>query len=338
MSLLCRIADVAKRSSVRTMVVGSLVAGLAVASPLATGPTHGQVTAAATGSDGLIELTDEPSRGNLFDRAIEKSRGKEIGPRRGIPINRNGPFTFPRDTVEKKPGNDAWFGVDVSHYTDVDVPFETFARLKIKYVYCKATQGAGGKDGKFAVFWSRLGQLPRGRQVYRGAYHFLTAADDGDAQAQTFLKVLGENGGLQESDMPPVVDLEWDVTGTNGTDRWADQNPDAIIQSTLKWLQRVEKSTGRVPVLYTARSWWLERIGSEQKFAAFSRYSLWIADYSKSSRAVEIPTVPNGAKWALWQFTNSAKLATKFSAGLDASVFKDSEEHFYQQFGVKPFK
>ena len=330
-----------KRSSVRRMVVGSLVAGIAIAGPFGAG----RATAAATGSDGLVELTDEPSRGDLFDRATEKSRsqGIEIGSRRGIPVTRNGPFTFPRDatvnSAGQKSGTDAWFGVDVSHYTDADVPFEIFAKLKIKYVYCKATQGAGGKDGKFALFWSRLGQLPRGSQVYRGAYHFLTAAEDGDAQAQTFLKVLGENGGLQKTDMPPVVDLEWDVAQTDGSDRWAGQNPNAIIQSTLKWLERVERSTGRLPVLYTARAWWLERIGSEEKFAAFSRYGLWIADYSKSSRAVEIPTVPNGAEWALWQFTSSAKLAApKFKPSFDASVFKGSAERFYQQFGVTPFK
>jgi lysozyme len=125
--------------------------------------------------------------------------------------------------------------------------------------------GTGGKDGKFVLFWSRIGQLPRGSQVYRGAYHFLSAADDSDAQAQaqTFLKVLGENGGLQKSDMPPVVDLEWDVAQADGPDHWANLTPDAIIKSTLKWLQRVEKITGRLPALYTAHAWWLERIGSE---------------------------------------------------------------------------
>lgn len=72
--------------------------------------------------------------------------------------------------------------------------------------------------------------------------------------------------------------------------------------------------SGRIPTLAKRSSIHMMLLGSliagdcrSWSVAAFSRYGLWIADYSKSSRAVEVPTVPNAARWTLWQFTSSAK-------------------------------
>jgi lysozyme len=137
--------------------------------------------------------------------------------------------------------------------------------------------------------------------------------------------------------MPPVVDLEWDIAVKNGPDRWAGTDPDDIINKTLSWMNYVESKTHRKPVLYTARAWWDERIHDEGKFAKFANYKIWIADYSKSSRGIEVPKVPNKEKAALWQFTESARLSTGFGGGLDANIYKDSEEHFYEDFQTQKF-
>jgi lysozyme len=307
----------------------------AVCIAYAQGPQSPQPDTAA-----LTELTDEPSRADLF-QLIVAAQQPAPQPGQAIPFNLYGPFTFPADAVfdvvENKPRTNSIFGIDISHYTLSSIPLQQLALMKVRYCYAKATQGTSFKDGKFAGFWSGLGQLSGNAAVHRGAYHFLTAAGAGLDQAKTFVKFLNDNGGMKPTDMPAVLDLEWDIVRQGGPDRWVGQDPDAIIQKALDWLKYVGEQTGRTPMLYTARAWWRERIGSEQKFSRFDGYKIWIADYSKSSRAVEVPGVPNGAPAALWQFSESAKLAGGFAGSVDANIYKNTEDKFYSDFNLQRF-
>jgi lysozyme len=207
----------------------------------------------------------------------------------------------------------------------------------VTFVYAKVSQGVTGKDAKFAEFWKRLGKLQKGHEVHRGAYHFLSSSTDAIAQANTFLTLLEQNGGLAATDMPPVLDLEWDSRRTDPTDQWKNHTADQILDKTMKWLEHVQKKTGRAPLVYTNSVWWRERIGSEQKFAALKGFPIWIADYSTSARAVEVPRVPNKTPWALWQFTDGALVGTTFKNGLDANIFKGSKKDFHAAFKVSPF-
>jgi lysozyme len=320
---------------------------LALASSFCTNPIskpdHNTLLSTGDTLADLSNLRDEPSRADLFKRVKTASgaTGREINPRTHVPFKLLGPFVFPTDAIYDRVTDarreNCSFGVDISHYTPTDVPLEKFSGLKIRFVYCKATQGATLKDGSFGFFWKRLGALPVHRRVLRGAYHFLSVDDDSEAQATTFMRVVSEHGGIQPTDMPPVVDLEWDVVRPDGHDRWEGHDPDQIINSTLRWMELVEAKTGRAPMLYTSNAWWQERIGSGDKFDRFSKYRIWIADYSRSSRAVESPEVPNGRSWALWQFTDSARLRRDFESELDASIYENTEGRFDDVFDVRRF-
>lgn len=300
---------------------------------------------------GLTDLTDDLSRQDLFaeirraNAATDSSGAKESEQF----FNLYGPFRFPNDvavnTALNKPREDSLFGVDISHYTSSAFPIEQLSMRKILFLYMKATQGTGLLDSKFANFWSRAGKLPHGSQVHRGAYHFLTSGDPhvpaaawGQAQAATFIKVIKANGGLLPTDMPPVVDLEWDKATKDGPDRWKSRKPAEIIAMVQAYLTVVAAELHRTPMIYTAQSWWHERIGSETQFAAFSAYPLWLADYSKSSRASEVPTTINDARWTLWQFTEAATMAMGFSGAFDANIFKGKSETFYTSLGVVEFQ
>ena len=290
-------------------------------------------------SSQLQDLTDEPSRGDLFNRLAPPPPPRPPGAMSTYSLKIKF-FRFPADTtldtVENKPRLNSLFGIDISHYTSKDIHFDQFAGQNVKYVYMKATQGTQSKDDKFKGFWSRAAALPAGRNVHRGAYHFMSAQGDAARQAQVFLAILKENGGLKPTDMPPVVDLEWDVA-KDGSDRWAGQSPQAILQKVQTWLDVVEDATGRTPMIYTSTPWWQQRIGLEAaKNSGFSRYAIWIADYSNSSKGVEIPQVPNKTAWAMWQFTNNAHLGESWE-GLDASIFKGTERQFYRTFHVAKF-
>lgn len=295
----------------------------------------------------LKDLVNEPSRTQLFKLEVAAAKA-EATPEEKQSIKRfalkYGVFKFPLDARDDfvadppKKRVDSIFGIDLSHHTPDVFPLETLLLKEISYVYLKASQGTGFKDGKFATYWARLDKVPVAQRVHRGAYHFLSHDSDGKAQAQTFLRVLAANGGLKPTDMPPVLDLEWDKAKTDAPDRWIGKTPQQILASAKAWLQEVEKQTGRKPMLYTARSWWRERMGSESSITELDGYSIWIADYSKSSRAVEVPKMPAQAKWVLWQFTDSAQLTAGYSKGFDANIFKGSPEQFYQTFDLRPFQ
>jgi len=100
----------------------------------------------------------------------------------------------------------------VSHYTKPNIPLHALRESQISFVYANSTQGVLHKDGQFSFFWKALDELPHKKKVRRGAYHLLTAHEDAAAQAGTLLKLLTANGELTSTDMPPVLDLEWDKT------------------------------------------------------------------------------------------------------------------------------
>lgn len=289
----------------------------------------------------LQELTTQPSRKALYKLVAADHKQTTPPSDASVEIyNLYGPFAFPTDAIfdvkEKKPRENSIFGVDLSHYTPDDFPIESLRKREVMFAYLKATQGTGFKDGKFAAFWARLGKLPQGQQVHRGAYHFLSAGTNGAAQATTFIDFLSQNGGLQATDLPPVMDLEWDKENADAPDRWAALTPDQIVATTKAWLKTVEQKTGRKPMIYTSWSWWKGRIGQE-RLQEFAGTPLWIADYSESARAIEVPTLPAGTQWTLWQFTESATMAAGFQGDFDANIFKGSPAQFYQRLNVQPF-
>jgi len=223
-------------------------------------------------------LKDEPSRAELFEQFIvpknksDQERAFELV----------GPFVFPTDTTYDPTKNasrpNALFGIDVSHYEGPTIRFDILRDQNVRFVYAKATQGVGYKDGQFAQYWAALGALPAEKKVWRGAYHFLSSSDDPVAQADSFVNFLDQNGGLQPADLPPVLDLEWDIATKDGPDRWQQHDPDKIIQIVLAWLDRVKARTQKVPIVYTARSWWHDRGIPEESFSLLKDYKIWIAD------------------------------------------------------------
>lgn len=275
--------------------------------------------------DGWTPLENEPSRQELL--SLTKSAL--------IPEFIQKSFVFPANTfvdANNVPRKNNIFGIDISHYTPSDLPFDQLVSQNIHYVYAKATQGTSYKDAKFAQFWDAMAKLPASKKVFRGAYHFLSASDDPKTQAERFVAFINLHGGLKADDLPPVMDLEWDIAVANGPDRWLKQKPAVIVTAALTYLQRVQELTGRTPVIYTARSWWRSVGIAESEIQKFSQYPIWIADYSNSALASEVPAVPNKAKPALWQFSSTSKLTGSFKSGLDANIFYGTEAEFLSTF------
>ncbi len=333
----------------------SLIACLLL-SMIGAGGVQAQPSPTDAASLGLTELSDDMSRQQLFAEIQATDRkgspGEVARADEAVQtFNLVGPFRFPGDAAYdstlNKPRINSLFGVDVSHYTSTSFPIELLSVRNVLFLYMKATQGSTGLDGKFASFWKRAGDLPQGRRVHRGAYHFLSACQGTDCrvpaakwgklQADTFIKVINANGGLLATDMPPVVDLEWDKASSTGPDRWQNRSAEDIEGVVDAFVTEVQAQLGRTPMIYTARSWWNGRMGTTLMTAAMKSATWWLADYSKSSRAGEDPRTISNTPWALWQFTDSGTMATGFNSGFDTNIWKGAPSEFYRRLAVQEF-
>jgi lysozyme len=301
-------------------------------------------------------LTDDASRADLFSLMVEYSQGAAPPQEKQLyayPLA----FKFPHDALwthpvlQKIPRANQVFGIDLSHH-NVDncrcvVDWSLLRRQEVRYAYLKASQGLRYVDPEYHSYRKGAKALPSNMAIHTGAYHFLTAAGDPAAQAQNFLAYIGNT--VSNADLPPALDLEWDtrvgpdrkwILGPDGKklDHWSSIAGADILRRAIVWLKAVEKATGRKPIVYTNGEWWKQRIGNESRISELARYDVWIADYSKTGRAVEVPFVPSKAPWKLWQFTANAQFrdgGIGRASSVDASVFNGTYSQFSSAMGVE---
>ena len=179
-------------------------------------------------------------------------------------------------------------GIDVSHYKKM-IDWAEVKNAGVKFAYIKATEADSFVDPRFDFNWTRA----RKAGIIRGAYHFFRPLTDPVAQANHFLKIVGNI--LHSTDLPPVLDVE--------------TYPDFIeaeyrklrVQERIErigiWLSIVEKETGKIPIIYTNYYSWFDYIGNTDQFV---RNPLWIAAYQ-----VKTPKIParnwGGKGWTFWQ-------------------------------------
>ena len=148
----------------------------------------------------------------------------------------------------------------------------------IKFVFIKATEGAGMKDPMFKQNWEAAGE----RNIQRGAYHFFRSSKDGELQARNFINTVGE---LRHSDLPPVLDIETIHLGCSRK---------LLNQRALQWLKTVSEAYGRKAIVYSSESFIRDMLDKE----ITDNYPIWIAHYGVSS--------PDTDNWDFWQFTDRA--------------------------------
>ena len=90
-------------------------------------------------------------------------------------------------------------GVDVSAYQG-DIDWSTLEDQGVYFAFIKATEGEDYTDDKFEENWKNI----ESTGIRRGAYMFWQFGEDGDKQAQYFIKTVSSG----KNDLPPVIDLE----------------------------------------------------------------------------------------------------------------------------------
>lgn len=149
--------------------------------------------------------------------------------------------------------------------------------------------------------------------LVRGAYHFARPSrpvvDDARAEARHFARVIARD--LGPGSLPPALDLE-QSGGLSRTE---------LVTWTRTFLDTLEAQTGRLPMIYTYKSFWRVNMGDSR---AFHRYPLWLAYYNSSLGGL----VGDWPRHAIWQYSAGGRVPG-ISGNVDMNLFNGSRAQLH---------
>ena len=197
-------------------------------------------------------------------------------------------------------------GIDVSHHQDnidwKEVKAMQVQKIRIDFVFIKATEGLGRVDNTFRRNWFSA----REAGIPRGAYHYFLPNKSGKAQAENFISTIQ----LEKGDLPPVLDIE-----TTGGASIED-----IQQRTQDWLTMIEKEYKVRPIIYTNVDFYKNFLAGK-----FDDYPLWIAHYLVQDK----PRIDR--HWTFWQHNESGRV-NGIDTTVDFNVFNGDSTEFSKLF------
>ncbi|MET0394981.1 MAG: GH25 family lysozyme, partial [Chitinophagaceae bacterium] len=175
------------------------------------------------------------------------------------------------------------YGIDISKYQG-NIVSDIISKDALSFVICKATEGETYTDPDFSTNWQAI----KAKNLIRGAYHFYHTDDDPVVQARFFIQTL-QAGGMSNTDLPPILDIE---TGSLG----GTINTTDIQNNALTFLTQVEQLSQRTPILYSSLYFANKYLDNP----AFARYPLWIAEYSGGITPL-LPQAWQQKGYIIWQ-------------------------------------
>jgi GH25 family lysozyme M1 (1,4-beta-N-acetylmuramidase) len=103
--------------------------------------------------------------------------------------------------------------------------------------------------------------------------------------------------GASFKNVPVLLDIEWDpYVNTDHTNSCYGLTKSAMVQWIAGFDKEVQAKTGRLPIIYTAKSWWQTCTGAS---TAFGQIPIWPSDPNTPGS----PLLPAGwTNWAFWQY------------------------------------
>ena len=205
-------------------------------------------------------------------------------------------------------------GVDVSkwqHPSPNSIDWKAAAAGGKEFAFIKSTEGT--EPGNDNLDSDVKGARAAGLHI--GLYHKARPAMDATAQADAFAESVLEVGGEQ---LPPVLDFELDEG----------KNAEQLAAWVQEFMDRLEDKTGRTPIMYTYKSFWLVQMANTKKF---SEYPLWLAEYRQQE-----PTSPQIGGWdsfTFWQYAGNDGQADGFPTPVDLNVFNGSKSELDKMVG-----
>lgn len=212
-------------------------------------------------------------------------------------------------------------GIDVSRHQGT-VNWATAKANGARFAYIKATQSWPSslyKDPKFSENYTNS----RNAGLIRGAYHFaLPAHSSGATQAKEFVA----NGGGWSNDgytMPPLLDIEWNPYSKSQYpdgkgDMCYGMSPSQMVTWIKDFGNTVKAKTGRLPMIYTAQSWWDECTGDS---TAFKSWPLHVSIFPTADVAKNPRELPEGwTTFNVWQYSSNSNMLGS-TKNVDANVW-----------------
>lgn len=158
-------------------------------------------------------------------------------------------------------------------------------------VIAKATQGKDAVDPQ----WLRWVATCRAAALDFGAYHFISASEPGELQAEWFLAHLA-SAGLDPATTLPALDFETNPN-PGGT---------ADLAHVRAFVLRIRDRTGRWPLFYSNQSRAQHAVTDPHDVLV--NCPLWIAVYGGGTMphgpAVPAGYAAAGKSWEFWQYTD----------------------------------
>lgn len=198
-------------------------------------------------------------------------------------------------------------GVDVSgnnHMSLRGIDWDAVKSDGQSYAFVKATEGVGFVNNHFV----RDANAAAAAGLKVGAYHYARPARDAKQQAASFASQIAL---VPTQTLPPVLDIEVDE-GLS-----ADQLADWIDT----FMTEVKSLTGRTPMLYTYKYFWMGQMGNTTRF---SEYPLWLAAYQDTAP----DPVGGWDKLAFWQRSGSGRVAG-IETDVDLNLFNGTEAQLH---------
>lgn len=192
-------------------------------------------------------------------------------------------------------------GLDTSswqHPHGAPVDWRQAAASGQTYAFIKATEGTGPANR----YYESDVRDARAAGMVIGSYHMARPAMEPAQQAHAFADRIQSVGGPQ---LPPVLDLEYAE----------DLDPAELAAWAQVFLDTLQQRTGRMPILYTYRYFWIDRMANTTRFA---EYPLWLAEYGVSQPTR--PMIGGWDEWTFWQRAETGRVPG-FADHVDLNVF-----------------
>lgn len=174
-------------------------------------------------------------------------------------------------------------GVDVSRYQE-DVDFKKLKEQHIDFAYIKATEGSTHVDDSFKEKWKAAEEA----DMLTGAYHYFSYYQPGAAQAEYFIKTVGDLKGH----LIPAIDMELTVEEV-----YNPPEKDVVVRGLKAFVAVLEEKYKVKPIIYARKDYFEKYLADD-----FADYPKWVTNYYFPA------FLDYGDSWTFWQYTDKGKL------------------------------
>ena len=228
----------------------------------------------------------------------------------------------PLNIVTAGPGSRI-LGVDLSRWQSTGEPidFNRMAAAGVAFAFIKGSDGLPNEDALAVPHVTNWAPSAKAAGILVGYYHFARIPvttksaliiSDAKNQAKLAADRLATLGGYDERTLPYVLDVE--SVSTSVSD-------EMVTLWTLTWMNEMQISTGRTPIIYSYRNFLATRFLQDAATINKLRdYHLWLAQPGNpADPKVRVGQGLNGKPcyesawkqtdcsyvWTFWQYTNS---------------------------------